>query len=812
MRKTRPLVVAALVLALSACGQAVDDDGAPGPDRRTDASVAPRQPDHVDHASRPFRHFDSPDRVREAFSDGTVTFEAEQPFRQLGFMFDAPPETRLEWRRPGDERWQPVEITWNEADAYVARLVLDAPHRSIELRASAPLESLYVEFYEDVLAPIEGDGIERPIERGTTAPKEIETEVPGAAPEPQGRAPSAPDGEFRTTRQREAPASLVIPREDWGAREPDCYGSKHDPYRMTIHHTASPDDDGGDPAKRMRQMQNYHMDSNGWCDIGYHFVVSQSGKIYQGRPTEKRTGAHVGGHNTGNIGISLIGNFEQQTVNAGQFDATIDIAHWVHDTYNIPLDRQHVKGHNEWSGQSTSCPGDNLLNRLGELVRKIKNHGGSSAAWDVAVDTEFRGTTNRYKQGSSQDRPDAMPGDTINAEIHVTNQSSDPIGEVWIGYDVSGEHLTPTSYTIYDDHPAHDKQSWDVNDASSADENPAKSKLGESGKLYLSALSPNETKRIHVELNAETYSAGTTTTPHVRGWVRDIENVFGTRDTWGADPSTNKVGKPLRAESHVDILSRDQWMFGNEESPKNLEGWSGRGDYEQLIVNPTSSAMAMQVSGSNARVVSPDWTRVDAETYDQMVLRFRAHDGPHPVAVSWRGDDESFSDQRSLRFRLPGDGEFHTYRLPLATHADWSGEVTRLRIHPLEGRAPASDASAWYDIGAVYFRASSDQSTTADAPLENGSTIDPIAADDDGSSNDPPDDDATTGDPPTGDESNGSDDSNDNGTDDGLVGQRASMEDVRVNQGCSVGESGPAPVSLGWLLLVLVAGAGGRKD
>jgi N-acetylmuramoyl-L-alanine amidase len=44
----------------------------------------------------------------------------------------------------------------------------------------------------------------------------------------------------------------------------------------------------------------------GWASIGYHYVIKRDGTVEQGRP-ENVPGAHVAGHNTGSIGICLIG-------------------------------------------------------------------------------------------------------------------------------------------------------------------------------------------------------------------------------------------------------------------------------------------------------------------------------------------------------------------------------------------------------------------------------------------------------------------------------------------------------------------------
>lgn len=53
-------------------------------------------------------------------------------------------------------------------------------------------------------------------------------------------------------------------------------------------------------------IRRWHVDDNGWSDIGYHFVIQRSGYIEAGRDLE-RSGAHTRGFNHDSIGICLIG-------------------------------------------------------------------------------------------------------------------------------------------------------------------------------------------------------------------------------------------------------------------------------------------------------------------------------------------------------------------------------------------------------------------------------------------------------------------------------------------------------------------------
>jgi N-acetylmuramoyl-L-alanine amidase len=50
------------------------------------------------------------------------------------------------------------------------------------------------------------------------------------------------------------------------------------------------------------------MDTNGWIDIGYNFLVGEDGNIYEGRGWNN-VGAHATNWNSKSIGICVIGDF-----------------------------------------------------------------------------------------------------------------------------------------------------------------------------------------------------------------------------------------------------------------------------------------------------------------------------------------------------------------------------------------------------------------------------------------------------------------------------------------------------------------------
>lgn len=180
--------------------------------------------------------------------------------------------------------------------------------------------------------------------------------------------PALPDGAVAM-----AADPIIVSRESWGARQPRCQGAAMTPYRMTYHHTETPNGERGAAARaRMRQMQAYHQDSRGWCDIGYHFVVDADGVIYRGRTTTARTAAHVANQNTGNIGVALMGSYVSNEPSQGALDGLATTFAFLANTWNIPVNSEHIRAHNQWSGQSTSCPGNPLVGLRTEILDGVR--------------------------------------------------------------------------------------------------------------------------------------------------------------------------------------------------------------------------------------------------------------------------------------------------------------------------------------------------------------------------------------------------------------------------------------------------------
>ncbi len=185
----------------------------------------------------------------------------------------------------------------------------------------------------------------------------------------------------------------IVPRLSWGADEsirrgPPTYASS---LRFAVvHHTAGRSDyTRAEAAAIVKGIQLYHVQSNGWNDIGYNFLVDRFGTIYEGRyggVDKNVVGAHAQGFNTGSVGVAVLGTYGSSAPSRAAQDALVDLLAWRLDLVHvdplglltvisggnerfasgIPVLLRTISGHRDTG--FTECPGDALYARLDALA------------------------------------------------------------------------------------------------------------------------------------------------------------------------------------------------------------------------------------------------------------------------------------------------------------------------------------------------------------------------------------------------------------------------------------------------------------
>ncbi|HEU4355073.1 MAG TPA: N-acetylmuramoyl-L-alanine amidase [Actinomycetota bacterium] len=203
------------------------------------------------------------------------------------------------------------------------------------------------------------------------------------------RAPAAPG------------APPIVPRSSWGAdesirRAPPSYAPA---LRFAIvHHTAGLNDYTRAQAPAVvRAIELYHVQGNGWNDIGYNFLVDRFGTIYEGRYggiDRNVIGAHALGFNTGSVGIALLGTYGSKAPATAAESALARLLAWRLDLAHVnplglltvisggserypkgvPVTLRAVSGHRDTG--YTECPGNALYSRLDAVAAAAATYGG----------------------------------------------------------------------------------------------------------------------------------------------------------------------------------------------------------------------------------------------------------------------------------------------------------------------------------------------------------------------------------------------------------------------------------------------------
>ena len=165
------------------------------------------------------------------------------------------------------------------------------------------------------------------------------------------------------------PAPNLVTRPEWGASPPNGVLVPHVPYRGAIHHTAMNRITTLEQGEaEMKFMQDLHMLGNGWKDIGYHYCIDDSGRIYQGTEVQF-VASHTDNNNTGNVGVSFMGEFSSSIPTQKALNACAQQMAYLETRYPIRTDS--ILGHREYV-PSTTCPGNAAYALLPDLRNVIR--------------------------------------------------------------------------------------------------------------------------------------------------------------------------------------------------------------------------------------------------------------------------------------------------------------------------------------------------------------------------------------------------------------------------------------------------------
>ncbi|MGP2436069.1 N-acetylmuramoyl-L-alanine amidase [Streptomyces sp. JW3] len=131
------------------------------------------------------------------------------------------------------------------------------------------------------------------------------------------------------------PQPPVVSRAGWGADEsmsPEAPEYNADVKSVFVHHTAGTNNYScADSAALVRGIYAYHVQTNGWKDLGYNFLVDKCGTVFEGRKggiDQPVLGAHTYGWNRESAGIAVLGDYTSTGASAATLTAVARVAAW----------------------------------------------------------------------------------------------------------------------------------------------------------------------------------------------------------------------------------------------------------------------------------------------------------------------------------------------------------------------------------------------------------------------------------------------------------------------------------------------------
>ncbi len=158
-------------------------------------------------------------------------------------------------------------------------------------------------------------------------------------------------------------APHILPRSSWNdgscrPRAKPLYGS----VRMAlVHHTVTLNDySPEDSASIVLAICRYHVQQNGWNDIGYNFLADKYGQVFEGRAggiDQAVVGAQAQGWNSQSTGVSVLGTYTQTPLSQAGLNALGQLLAWKLSLHGVsPLGRVTLTSpggsENRWSAGS----------------------------------------------------------------------------------------------------------------------------------------------------------------------------------------------------------------------------------------------------------------------------------------------------------------------------------------------------------------------------------------------------------------------------------------------------------------------------
>jgi hypothetical protein len=168
----------------------------------------------------------------------------------------------------------------------------------------------------------------------------------------------------------------ILSRKEWGAKPPVAEMKRHDPTRITIHHTATLQKPDRLLKQKMRALQDFSQREGklgdgkpkpAWPDVPYHFYIASNGEVAEGRDVSFIGDTNTKYNPSGHVLIVLEGNFEEEQPTVAQVASLGKMIAWLTKRYDVPPEK--IGGHKDFA--ETLCPGKNLHKLIPEMAKRL---------------------------------------------------------------------------------------------------------------------------------------------------------------------------------------------------------------------------------------------------------------------------------------------------------------------------------------------------------------------------------------------------------------------------------------------------------
>ena len=217
----------------------------------------------------------------------------------------------------------------------------------------------------------------------------------------------------------------MVTRAQWGADESLRLESCPSGPRYTdaprvgfVHHTAGTNDySPGDSKAIVRGIYAYSVETLGWCDVGYNFMIDRFGTLFEARyggVDQGVIGGATGGWNTGTFSVSVMGTFTSSRPPKAATDTLARLLAWkLSLSGSHPLSTVSMTGGGATSRYQpgttltldaisghrrvvpTACPGDALYAYLPQVRQR------AAALYAAAAPGRDRGGARRLRRSAA---------------------------------------------------------------------------------------------------------------------------------------------------------------------------------------------------------------------------------------------------------------------------------------------------------------------------------------------------------------------------------------------------------------------------